>query len=67
MDVEQRYLFRQVASDGRAVVDIHELGGDQPDRKPLFLHPVVAQEQEIAVETGKSAHLQPQGLRQLRL
>ena len=41
--------------------------GNQPDGKPLLFHPVVAQQQKIAVQSRKPADVEMQRLREPRL
>jgi hypothetical protein len=54
MNMEQGYVFREIAPDGRAVVHVHELGRDEPDGDSGLLHPVVRQEQEVTIQPGES-------------
>src|SRR5579859_3209655 len=61
--VKQRYLFSEIAAKGGAVIYIHEFCGNEPNGESLLFHPVVAQQKEVAIQTGKTTDLNMQGLR----
>ena len=60
MNVEKRYVVRQISSEGRSVVYIHEFRRNEPNSQTAVLQPCVTQKQEVAVHPGKTADCNPQ-------
>ena len=59
MDVEQFNPVGKVLFDGLAIIDVHELGRNQPYRQATFFKPRVGQQQEVTVQPGKSTDADP--------
>ena len=55
VDLPERDAIAQVGLEGRAVVHVHEFGGDQPDGQTPIGQPGVAQQEEMSVEAGQAA------------
>ena len=54
MDAEQRHAVEQVIPHDLAIVDVEELGGDEPDRQAPFGQPGVGQQEEIRIKAGQA-------------
>ena len=54
MDMHQVYVLKEIALDGFAIIDVHELAGNEPTRESFLLQPSGCQHQEIAVESGEA-------------
>src|ERR1035438_7933841 len=63
--MQQRHTLGEVASNGRTVVHIHKLRRDQPNGQASLFHPIVAKQQEIAVQPGETADVQVKRLGEL--
>ena len=57
MDLEETDPLGQVPFDRRPVVDVHEFAGDEPDGQATVIEPIVAQQEEVGVETREAADL----------
>ena len=67
MNMQQRHVFGEIAAQGDAVIHVHKFRRNEPDRKPLLFHPVVAQQQKVAVQPCKAADIEMQRARKLSL
>jgi hypothetical protein len=52
MGADERHAIRQIVFEGRAVVDVHELRGDEPSGVAAVLHPRRGEQEEVDVQTG---------------
>ena len=58
MNVQQRHTLSEIVPDGGTVVDVHELRRDEPNSQATLFHPIVAKQQEIAIQPGETADAQ---------
>ena len=54
MGADERHAIREVALEGRAVVDVHELRRNEPSGVAAVLHPRRGEQEEVDVQTGKT-------------
>ena len=58
VNLQERHVLGEIAAYGDTVIHVHKFRGNQPDGKPLLFHPVVAQQEKIAVQSGKTADVE---------
>ena len=57
VSADQRNAVREVSLESSAVVDVHELRGDEPCGVAAFLHPGSGEKEEVNVQARKAADL----------
>lgn len=57
MGADERHAIRQVALEGSAVVDVHELRRDEPPGVAAVLHPGRGEKEEVNVQARKAVDL----------
>src|SRR4051812_10211735 len=60
MDMKQLDALAKVLLHGFAIIDVHELGRNQPNRQAVRRKPSVGEKQEVAVESRKTANVDTQ-------
>ena len=62
VNVKQLDVFGEVGFHRGAVIDVHELGGNEPDGKAAGRHPGIAEQQEMRIEPGQAADLEAEAI-----
>ena len=57
MSADQRHAIREVSLESRAVVNVHELGGDEPCGVAAILHPGSSEKEEVNIQARKAVNL----------
>ena len=59
VSADKRHAIREEALEGRAVVDVHELRGDEPCGDPTVFHPRRGEQKKVDVQTRKAVDFNP--------
>ena len=59
VSTDKRYAVREEALEGRAVVDVHELRGDEPRGDPTVFHPRRGEQNKVDVQIRKAVDFNP--------
>jgi len=60
VNMQQGHVLGEITAQGDAVIHVHEFRGDKPNGKALLFHPVVAEQQKVAVQPSQAADFEMQ-------